>query len=670
MPTINDPNVNEIRSNIRYKFENKQLNLFFKILDFYTIIDNYNLDPSNEFFWTQINRVADELFLFEKTVYTTALSERESAISFFTSTIDQIRFSYTEDGELIRRLIINWYAALRTIATLMKKGVDPLFLSTEDLDELIQSFGFPYARRIISRSNKIKFLYNIIMYMHKKGTPYVFGEVLQHFGLQSIVITEWWLRYNPTLNDLYFRSIPAYPQTYRTNELYIEDVAYDDFNLDIFWKQTKEELLESHEHSLITLPSITPYIDIYSEFDILKLRIGSSITARIFQESYTYWLEYVLQYNSIRVVKKIINNINEIDTSVEENLYYLYIIGDEPVGEFLGKSGLIYLRLSNGWNYVSPNKNEIYYIKDTDTHSIYNGIDWVHFNFKFPETYLNNTKLASLYKPIQLTDYNISVSLFELLLILSWIFRYNEQVVELENKDLFLYRYRNSSIIPFDKEYTNATNTIKVRDNIIDDLNLANKIYEDYQVNVDNIDFFKGTDAYTKRQSAIKYLFDNFTEDYSGIAFPNNEESINLLSTQNVEKILEAVNPELKTRISSSLISNTREMIIDSVLIDVEKYLYDLTNIYYTPFSFLLSGFDLFKSYKHIIDFFKPYRARINRFTAGISINDRPGESALSGDSVSLEYYRSVYDQAPGRLERLDTSPIKDMLIIKIKPVI
>lgn len=651
--------INTIEKTYIKKFDNERLDLFFKLFDFFTLIDQYSLLNNNVNAYTDIKKLAENVFHLESSVYLVALSERESVIKFFENVIDQPRY-INGDGANIRKLLINWYSALKTLPTLMNKGLDPFFLSTEEIDLLIQSFGFPYPRRIISRKQKIKFLYNIIEYYHRKGTPYVFGSSLSHFGLQQVVVTEWWLNHNEE-DGLYFKSKPVFPIVYKNNSEYIEQLSYDDFGTDIYWKQTKEQLLTALDNTSIKLPSITPYIDLYTSYDILKLRIGSSILATVFHETYTFWLEYVIKRVEVTIannekvpanLERIINNISEAEE------YKFYLIGDSPTGVLYGRQNQILYMKSNGkYSLFSPTVNDCHLLKDTDTHSIYNGTEWVHFSFKFPDSLLNDTKQGTLYKPTVITEFNINVSVFEMLLILNWIFNSVDC-----STDTIMYRYNNVLTIPFDKPDT----VYNSRDNLIDDeTNYISKIYDEYETKVNNEDESKIL-TYDMRNNRLNYFYDNFIQSFN----KNSEDSIFILDNNIIEDILKVVNPQLKERIDVLLLTKTRAEILDLLLMDIERYLYETSMMFPFPFSFLTTGFDLFRIYKQIIDFFKPYRVRIHNITSNIIIDNRTEESVLNKNIINMEDELYFYDHIRHDEFRFDSSTVKESLRIKLEPVL
>jgi len=218
-------------------------------------------------------------------------SEKQKVVELFETIIDQPAFM-TNDHKRLRKLLIDWYSAHRTTVTHTIESLDPHSMATEALNEMIRCFGFPYPHKIVSSNLKAQFILDIIELYKKKGTPWVLVKVLQtYFGLNSIVLSEWWIHRNGASDTFYAKAHPVIPRTYRTDPRLSQELDYDIFIRNKpLWKMTEVKLRELYNECAITLPSITSYISMNGTLDILEINVALSILNRKIQESYEFWL--------------------------------------------------------------------------------------------------------------------------------------------------------------------------------------------------------------------------------------------------------------------------------------------------------------------------------------------------------------------------------------------
>lgn len=257
--------------------------------------DTYANEQVNQMLDYLINSRSASLNL-DKSLSTLAYGEKESTKSFFKTVLDQPPH-ITKDHIRIRRFIIDWYSAHKTLVTKSRKSTDLQLLRSDEINELIKGFGFPYPRFITGKSNKISFLLNLINLYKRKGTSYSLYYVLKLYGLTDIIISEWWLKYDKSrIDQLYLESNAVYPEKFRNLNRYILNKPFESFNFDPYWQQSKEELLSNYNDSsnLITLPSITPYISIQSYSRLSDLNLAIAIMQRKFHETFSFWLGYTL----------------------------------------------------------------------------------------------------------------------------------------------------------------------------------------------------------------------------------------------------------------------------------------------------------------------------------------------------------------------------------------
>jgi len=161
--------------------------------------DTYANEQVNQMLDYLINSRSASLNL-DKSLATLAYGEKESTKSFFKTVLDQPPH-ITKDHIRIRRFIIDWYSAHKTLITKSRKSTDLQLLRSDEINELIKGFGFPYPRFITGKSNKISFLLNLINLYKRKGTSYSLYYILKLYGLTDIIISECWLKHDKNKKD-------------------------------------------------------------------------------------------------------------------------------------------------------------------------------------------------------------------------------------------------------------------------------------------------------------------------------------------------------------------------------------------------------------------------------------------------------------------------------------
>src|SRR3989304_5969202 len=115
---------------LNQSFDHSRVDLSFRIFDFLRLTDGLG-NTSEEIEY--IRRLAEEIYQLEPTLYNLALSEKKLVETFFKKVIALPPFS-SNDSKLFEKLIIDWYASQRTLITSMKKGIDPFFMTNEEID--------------------------------------------------------------------------------------------------------------------------------------------------------------------------------------------------------------------------------------------------------------------------------------------------------------------------------------------------------------------------------------------------------------------------------------------------------------------------------------------------------------------------------------------------------
>jgi hypothetical protein len=322
-------------------------------------------------------------------------SEREKSKKLFEKVVDQSVY-FTQDHLKLRRFLIDRYSAHKSKITKARNSKDLNILTSEELNEFMVSMGFPYPRNIISRSNRIQFLSNLIKNYQKKGTSETIANIISLYGLRNVLISEWWIRYNKTREKRYYaKSNIVHPENLRSDASYETEKSYEEF---IFnnphWQITYDELdelfgkrqtlISDEKFNKISLPSITNVISIETHSNLSELELACSVFQRKIQESFDFWIGYSL----IPLKEPTINPFNatiytsmyndpptveEMNADLAFNISVpydgnnnVYLVGPNPTGvwetEGFEKKLVKYHSNTDTWTEVNPQTSGITYL--------------------------------------------------------------------------------------------------------------------------------------------------------------------------------------------------------------------------------------------------------------------------------------------------------------------
>jgi hypothetical protein len=214
-----------------------------------------------------------------------AKSERGRSEDLFSTIIDQPAFD-TLDYDRIRKFLIDWYSAFKAIGTASVKATDPHSLTNPDLDELFRSFGYEHSVQLKNFDDnplpgKVSFFLDLVNLYKRKGTPQSIVDVLQYYGITSLDIYEFFLKFDD-INRLYFEGkwvAGTTSDAYDLNFLWPELASGDPH-----WLLTEDQIRNLHATNTINLPSKTPYFGILPTADVDGPEVA--ILARLVQDQY------------------------------------------------------------------------------------------------------------------------------------------------------------------------------------------------------------------------------------------------------------------------------------------------------------------------------------------------------------------------------------------------
>jgi len=210
-----------------------------------------------------------------------ALSEQTKATALFTNTIDQLAFN-TPDYQRIRNLLIDWYAALRTLTSIQQQVSDPRVLTSDQLNELILSFGYSYGLEIISSNNRMNFFLDLVNIYKIKGTGLALEKCFNYYGLNNITITEYLLIKN-LQSELVFRTLPIINIDYFP----VFDKSFSEMtSVDPHWFITESQVNTIVNNGNTSLPVKTPYFSVFVTFDLYQMTMILSWISKVINDEY------------------------------------------------------------------------------------------------------------------------------------------------------------------------------------------------------------------------------------------------------------------------------------------------------------------------------------------------------------------------------------------------
>ncbi len=325
--------------------------------------ETYTDEEKAKFLESVISKQSELLGL-DSNLSNISYAEKERTTKFYKQVIDQPS-RFTNDHKRVREFLIDWYSSHKSLITKSRKILDLNFLTNEELNELILGFGFPYPNYIVSKQRKIELLLNIINLYKKKGTPEALADILTLYGLNNIVISEWWILNNPTRSEhykFYARSKAIWPISAKNNNDYVIEKSYEEFiGNNPHWQLSLDQLkyyfeqidpITKKKKNIISLPSIAPVISVQSDTNLNDLQIAMAILQRKLQESYDFWLNYTLIPLNL---KSIISNCSDpyfenviispllirntpptvADMASNPTKFAVVLVGTTPTGSFI-----------------------------------------------------------------------------------------------------------------------------------------------------------------------------------------------------------------------------------------------------------------------------------------------------------------------------------------------
>jgi len=216
------------------------------------------------------------------------LVQNKSEFSTFYDRILKVRSQDSNDNIRLMNMIGDWYSSLKTLSTEQKNLSDPFKADLEDLDLLLESHGIPFYY-LLTPSSKPHFLLDLVNLYHIKGSPRSVEQAVKFFFQLDSEIYEYWLDYEPSGPDIFFRGVPALNNRHVpgwTNELVR---PYNTLNTDPHWYYTKQNILDLYGTTKIKLPSMTPFFNIILSAGIMEVKKAYMLLSYKARLEYQQW---------------------------------------------------------------------------------------------------------------------------------------------------------------------------------------------------------------------------------------------------------------------------------------------------------------------------------------------------------------------------------------------
>ncbi|NPB00312.1 MAG: hypothetical protein GXO10_02960, partial [Crenarchaeota archaeon] len=209
-------------------------------------------------------------------IITRADAQHLVAENYFDRNIDLssfVAYDYTN----VKKFLIDWYAAARTLVDIHKNIADVYSSDDEQLNLWAESFGFIYPE-LIPESAKPTFLLELVNLYKIKGSPESLLKLVQFLNYTDFKVFEYWLVADQNAYDLIYDDGFRYDEIPPRHLLFIGKLVgrmleqhpmeikygYDQFKAkDAHWYLTKQDISQKTEEP-ISLPSLTPYFGLFN----------------------------------------------------------------------------------------------------------------------------------------------------------------------------------------------------------------------------------------------------------------------------------------------------------------------------------------------------------------------------------------------------------------------
>jgi len=228
----------------------------------------------------------DTSIILDPKTSTVAKDEQGKSISYLNNIL--IPAFNTPDTVRLFNFFIDWYAANKTIISTSRDASDVYSLPSSHIDELFASFGFDNRNALQNLYPDVKpeFFKDLVELYKIKGTPSALYKVLSYFEVDLIALYEYYL-YKNTSGELVFRRQEIYRSLKFADIGSLTDIKFADIiDYDPHWLLTQDQINQSIARNGYGLPSKTPYIGIVPSINFNQFIPYLAYISRYSQDKY------------------------------------------------------------------------------------------------------------------------------------------------------------------------------------------------------------------------------------------------------------------------------------------------------------------------------------------------------------------------------------------------
>ena len=581
----------------------------------------------------------DTSIILDPKTSTVAKDEQGKSISYLNNIL--IPSFNTPDTIRLFNFFIDWYASHKTIISTSRDASDVYSLPSSHIDELFASFGFDNrnALRNLYPDVKPEFFKDLVELYKIKGTPEALYKVLSYFEVDLIALYEYYL-YKNTSGELIFRRQEIYRSLKFADIGSLTDIKFDDIvDYDPHWLLTKDQINQSIARNGYGLPSKTPYIGIVPSINFNQFIPYLAYISRYSQDKYhsgdTTTRDIVTSLNvTVSYIELYVGTIyaflKEFPIAAKPPLYTSDFSTDtDNWGNISGSSSVVGGIDSIGglddWMQITCiNGYGQHYTAFGGTHGHNKRTYRVSFKYYIPsgQSYINNVRFF-IDGGFAFTDGTG---------IVGAVGEINATLTSHHDGTFLIFGLANSA-----DYFVGDNNVLYVKDIVITE--------------VENFICYDGTSTYTldsvtteynsfvgvkpdraDRNDTIDLLYDQFTR-LENIDFINIEGGS--------ESYLSRLNNPFKEEIDIYFEGNRGDEAVSYLISDLCNYYKANIDKSYSPLGMFILDFGAFQKQfiNDVINFFKPYHARMQFSEKFISIGNKLEESIYTNDEFDYPIY-------------------------------
>jgi len=575
---------------------------------------------------------------------TLADDEKVTSTKLFENTLDQPTFS-SDDYARLRKYFIDWYSANRTIVTTQKNVSDLYSMPAEHITELFKSFGYTIGVDSMDNETRAEFLKSLVAFYQRKGTPETISDVLKFYGFLDVDIVEYWLKLD-TEGDLVFAPERVGKSLTGSSQLIDYDVPFIDFTeFDPHWLATETWIKNQITQNDINLPSKSPYFSLVASFSVDYLKGVLAVFQRYIHDQYDSWnIDRLPEFFGASISG---SNATTIPLQISDIGTHLNVTS----------GGLGASSASGDFTILSSNTTISFAVSDDGT-GVGNGIPYNNMSVTIDDVSATPaTESTVSYDSgsntltFEVIEETLPSDLYQLLLDNKPL-PFEVVVSGFEGRRYSVLEAYLAAMYIFETKYPQEYETIDTNFYFYNknpstpmDLEDAPDIVQDY-VNL----ITTPPPSYDEKRNRLETLWEDWTTELSNSMFYD-DATFTYGGLRPVDLLI-AVNPTLKTEVDAAMANNIDETLFNFISTLTSwirlNIASDAANL-----MIALLGYNFSDDIKEIINFFKPYRARMVATDGTFVMSDRLGDSVLVGDDGQLmqitqyvwEEYRDLHDE-------------------------